>query len=63
MFVHVSTAYANCDQEVTVEERIYPPVVDPEILSSSIGFVLFAILLVIFFYSCIVLYYIARFER
>lgn len=37
VFVHVSTAYANCDQEVTVEERIYPPVVDPEILSSSIG--------------------------
>ena len=37
--VHVSTAYANCDQE-TIEERIYPPQVDPERLSSSIGFVL-----------------------
>lgn len=36
VMVHVSTAYANCDQE-TIEERIYPPQVDPERLSSSIG--------------------------
>lgn len=36
VLVHVSTAYANCDREV-IEERIYSPSVDPDKLSSSIG--------------------------
>ena len=49
--VHVSTAYANCDQE-TIEERIYPPQVDPEILSSSIGFVFSSIKLYNVLLSC-----------
>ena len=43
--MHVSTAYANCDQD-SIEERIYPPPVDPERLSSSIGYeILLTILL------------------
>ena len=37
MLVHVSTAYANCDRD-TIEERIYPPSVDPERLANSIGY-------------------------
>lgn len=36
VLVHVSTAYANCDQD-SIEERVYPPPVDPEKLTSSIG--------------------------
>ena len=35
--MHVSTAYANCDQD-SIEERVYPPPVDPEKLTSSIGY-------------------------
>ena len=43
--MHVSTAYANCDQD-SIEERIYPPPVDPEKLTSSIGYeILLTILL------------------
>ena len=37
MLVHVSTAYANCDRD-TIEERIYPPSVDPDRLANSIGY-------------------------
>lgn len=36
VLVHVSTAYANCDRD-TIEERIYPPSVDPDRLANSIG--------------------------
>ena len=43
--MHVSTAYANCDQD-SIEERVYPPPVDPEKLTSSIGYeILLTILL------------------
>ena len=37
VLVHVSTAYANCDRDV-IEERIYPPSVDPDRLANSIGY-------------------------
>lgn len=37
VLVHVSTAYANCDRD-TIEERIYPPSVDPDRLANSIGY-------------------------
>lgn len=36
VLLHVSTAYANCDKDI-IEERVYPPSVDPETLASSIG--------------------------
>ena len=37
VLVHVSTAYANCDRDA-IEERIYPPSVDPDRLANSIGY-------------------------
>lgn len=36
VFVHVSTAYANCDRRQAIEEVIYPPPLEPQKLIDAL---------------------------
>ena len=42
VFVHVSTAYANCERPY-IEEMIYPPPVEPQKLIDAMEYVLFVL--------------------
>lgn len=49
IFIHVSTAYANCDRDL-IEETIYPPPIDYRKLIDCLEYVLTSLAL---FFMCI----------
>ena len=47
VFVHVSTAYANCERPY-IEEMIYPPPVEPQKLIDAMEYVFFVLFYIFF---------------